>query len=75
MSELQSHHAAGKLLEAFGVGTAAIVCPIDRIGYEGVDMVLPVNEGGLGSVGKALWKEIVAIQYGLKESDWSVTCE
>jgi len=74
ISELQSHHSQGKLLEVFGVGTAAIICPVDRIGYEGEDMVMPVDEG-LGKVGKAMWDEIVAIQEGLKESDWSVTCE
>ena len=33
--------AAGRLTEAFGVGTAATVAPIAVIGYEGHDYDLP----------------------------------
>jgi branched-chain amino acid aminotransferase len=33
---------SGKLQEAFGAGTAAVVAPIDRINIEGIDYTLPV---------------------------------
>ena len=39
--EIMAALAAGKLAEAFGVGTAATVAPIAVIGYEGQDYELP----------------------------------
>ena len=45
IEEIAVAHKHGQLLDAFGVGTAATIAPIELIGYQGVDMVLPpVNE-------------------------------
>lgn len=75
MSDLVAWSAQGRLLEAFGTGTAVIVAPIGRIGFEGKDLVLPEYKGGLGPVGKALWERIVDIQEGRVEwHGWSVPC-
>jgi len=75
MSELTAWSNQGKLLEAFGVGTAVIVAPVGRIGWEGKDLVLPSEEKGLGIVGKALWERLVDIQSGKVEWEgWSVPC-
>ncbi|UOQ99222.1 branched-chain amino acid aminotransferase [Hymenobacter sp. 5317J-9] len=41
--EVMDALAAGKLEEAFGVGTAATIAPIATIGYEGHDYDLPVT--------------------------------
>ena len=66
----------GRLLEAFSVGTAAVVAAIGRIGYEGKDIVLPEHEGGLGPVGRGLYDRLTAIQEGRFEwQGWSVPCE
>lgn len=75
MHELAAWSAEGKLLEAFGVGTAVIVAPVGRIGWEGKDLVLPSEKTGLGVVGKALWERVVDIQVGKFEwQGWSVPC-
>ena len=54
------------------LGTAAIVSPIDRIGYQGRDIEIPVEEDGMGPVSRPIWIELVARQTGEIESDWSV---
>ncbi len=51
----------GKITEAFGAGTAAVIAPISHIGYEGVDYALPVVNAE-GSVAKRLYTEIDAIK-------------
>ena len=59
-------------VEAFCVGTAAIVAPVDRIGYDDQDIVLPSNT----PVADALHERIISIQEGRFEwRDWSVKCE
>lgn len=64
-----------KLLEAFGVATAAIVAPVGRIGFEGQDIFLKEKDG-LGPVARALKTRLVEIQEGkVPWKNWSVTCE
>lgn len=53
-------------------GTAAIVCPVKRIGYRGDDITIPVGEDGLGPLTKAILNEISGRQVGIIPSDWSV---
>jgi branched-chain amino acid aminotransferase len=54
------------------LGTAAIVSPINKIGYQGKDIEIPVDEDGMGPVSRPIWTELVARQTGEIESDWSV---
>lgn len=76
MAEVQSWVARGQLLEAFGVGTAVLVAPVGRIGYQGRDIDLPKYPGVLGPVGSSLWKMLVDIQTGrVQWDDWSVICQ
>jgi branched-chain amino acid aminotransferase len=96
LTDLERFNNAGALVEAFGAGTAAVICPVGRIGVrqpcvspssspcvdgEGdggvvTDIVLPEYEGGLGPVGGAMYRALVAIQEGRVEVDhWSVTCD
>ncbi|KAI0078548.1 branched-chain amino acid aminotransferase II [Panus rudis PR-1116 ss-1] len=76
MQQLVDWSEQGRLLEAFGVGTAAVVAGIGRIGFEGKDIVLPEHEGGRGPVGSAIYERIVEIQEGRFEfEDWSEKCE
>lgn len=76
ISELRQWLVQGRLLEVFAVGTAVIVVPIARIGYEGEEIILPSFEGGLGPVGRALHTRIMNIQDGRVEWDgWSVVCD
>lgn len=51
----------GKITEAFGAGTAAVIAPISHIGYDGFDYELPVVNAE-GSIAKRLYTEIDAIK-------------
>jgi branched-chain amino acid aminotransferase len=61
-----------KLNLQLDLGTAAIVSPINKIGYQGRDVNIPVEEDGMGPVSRPLWTELVGRQTGEIESDWSV---
>ena len=75
MSELDSLSTQGRILEVFGVGTAVIVAPVSRIAWKGKDILLPVQENGLGIVG-GMWRMIVDVQTGkVPFEDWSVVCD
>lgn len=53
-------------------GTAAVISPVDRIGYLGEDVLIPTGEDGMGPISKPLWQELVGRQTGVIPSDWSV---
>jgi branched-chain amino acid aminotransferase len=72
MSEVQAASKDGSLLEMFGSGTAAVISPVDRIGYMGGDVHIPIEEDGMGPVSRGIWKELVGRQVGNIDSDWSV---
>ena len=86
MSQIVVWEKEGRLLEAFGSGTAAILAGVWRVGWEGRDIIFgngmedELKEGetdvnGLGPVGKALYDQIVKIQEGrLEGHEWSVSC-
>ena len=54
------------------IGTAAVISPVDRIGYFGSDVHIPTGEGGMGPISKPIWSELVGRQTGTIPSDWSV---
>jgi branched-chain amino acid aminotransferase len=58
----------GRLNEAFGTGTAAVISPVGQITYRGEDHV--VAGGKMGELSQKLYNEIVAIQYGEKEDPY-----
>jgi len=62
VEEVVAAHAAGKLQEAFGIGTAAIIAPIACIGYHGNDLAIPT--GAPDSLAARLRTKLVAIQTG-----------
>jgi branched-chain amino acid aminotransferase len=62
IDELLAAHAAGKLTEAFGAGTAAIVAPIACIRYR--ECELPFPPAADSSVASRLRSRLVAIQTG-----------
>jgi branched-chain amino acid aminotransferase len=73
MGEIDALSTQGLILEVFGVGTAVIVAPVSRIAWKGKDIVLPVQEEGLGPIGGAMWRMIVDVQTGRTAfEDWSV---
>jgi len=54
----------GRLQEAFGTGTAAVISPVGQITFKGQDYV--VAGGKMGELSQRLYDEIVSIQYGNK---------
>ncbi|UKI13664.1 MAG: aminotransferase class IV [Clostridiales bacterium] len=46
IDELEKDYKEGKLNEAFGTGTAAVISPVGTIGYK--DDVMTINEGKMG---------------------------
>lgn len=68
---------AGRLLEAFTVGTAVVVASVGSIGVEGRETIqLPKHEGAKGPVAHAIYDRVTAIQEGREQwRDWSVVCQ
>lgn len=69
----------GRMIESFGTGTAAIVSPVDRIGYDGRDYNIPLDpdnaSAGIGKLTKRFADTLLDIQYGKTEHEWSVVVE
>jgi len=72
MPELVQASNEGRLLEAFGSGTAAVVSPIRNISYKGkmVDCGLTVDQEA-GELAQKMLGWMGARQYGDEEHDWS----
>lgn len=64
VTELVCALREGRVIEAFGAGTAATIAPIAVIGYDGVDYTLPPVEQREFS--KNVYRELEAMKRGLK---------
>lgn len=64
----------GRVYEAFGSGTAAIVSPVKSFIYENEIYNIPIDaETGAGKLTTKLLNTIMDIQYGrLKRPEWTV---
>lgn len=70
---IPSPHPRQQLLEAFGAGTAVVVCPIKAILYEGKELAVIQDEAAtVGPLTRRVWDAITDIQYGRVEHPWSV---
>lgn len=65
MQELYEAQLAGKLEEAFGTGTAAVISPIGKFAWN--DKQFIVNDGTTGQIAKRLYDTLTKIQYGQME--------
>jgi len=74
MSELLTARDEGRLREAFGAGTAAVISPVKSILYKGEDIDFPTGED-IGPLAKRMWDQLLGIQYGRIEHEWSVPVE
>ncbi len=71
IEELYAAHAAGKLDEAFGTGTAAVISPIGEFNWNGSSIT--VNEGKIGPVAAKVYETITGIQSGDMEDTFGWT--
>jgi branched-chain amino acid aminotransferase len=62
---------SGRITEVFGMGTAAVICPVNRFGYHGRDYV--INNGEVGPVSQDLYKRLTDIQYGRADDPFGWT--
>ncbi len=71
VEELGEALAAGKLDEAWGCGTAAVVSPIGELCYKGEKFV--INNGKIGPVTAHLYDTLTSIQWGQREDPYGWT--
>jgi branched-chain amino acid aminotransferase len=62
VNEMLADVASGKITEAFGCGTAAVISPIGKFGYQDKEYI--INNYEVGPVSKWLYQELTDIQYG-----------
>ena len=65
LDELITAHGEGRLEEAFGSGTAAVISPIGVLAINGKTLTL--SDGKIGELSKRLYDTITGIQYGERE--------
>ena len=65
ITEIVDAHAAGRLEEIFGSGTAAVISPVGEIKYG--ERIITVGEGKVGPMAEKFYKTITDIQFGKEE--------
>lgn len=73
IQELYDAHAQGKLEEAFGTGTAAVISPIGVLNYNG--QIISINDGKTGDLSAKIYHTITGIQSGALEDNFGWTVE
>ncbi len=73
IDEVAEAAKAGKLEEAFGTGTAAVISPIGELLYNDYNMI--INNGEIGEVSQMLYDELTGIQWGRKPDVFNWTVE
>ena len=63
----------GRLEEAWGCGTAAVVSPIGRLMYQEVEYV--INNEQIGEITKKLYDILTGIQWGKSEDTFGWICK
>ena len=63
-----------RIYEAFGAGTAAIVCPVQSFNYGGETYQIPIDqEKGAGKLTQRALKMMLDLQYGVtKRPEWQL---
>ncbi|EXJ58647.1 branched-chain amino acid aminotransferase [Cladophialophora yegresii CBS 114405] len=78
MQEVIEAQTEGRLIEAFGAGTAFFIAPVQDIHFRGLDLVLPLGqtEGKQGDeFAMKVKRALKDIMYGQLEDDWGVVVE
>jgi len=71
LDEVIDAYNAGKLNEAFGTGTAAVVSPMGLLDTGDVQMT--INNGEIGEVAQKLYDTLTGIQWGRVSDDFGWT--
>ena len=62
VEEVVNAYRAGKLQEAFGTGTAAVISPIGELNDNGY--IMTINQGKIGPIAQELYDTLTGIQWG-----------
>lgn len=74
MAELGTAEEEGRLLEVFGSGTAAVICPVKMIFWRERHLRCGLKDGQeVGNLAKKLRMWIEDRQYGDEEHEWGMT--
>ncbi len=68
IDEIISASKEGRLKEAFGTGTAAVIAPVGEIRHNDTSII--INKGKIGAFSQKLFDEITGIQYGEKKDEF-----
>ncbi len=71
IDEIARAHKEGRLCEAFGTGTAAVISPIGELNNNGEKMIL--NDGKIGPISQKLYDNLTGIQWGRQADTFSWT--
>jgi branched-chain amino acid aminotransferase len=71
IQEIYEAHAQGKLDEAFGTGTAAVISPIGELNYDG--HIININNGEIGQTSAKIYDTITGIQNGIIDDTFAWT--
>lgn len=69
IDEIIEAHKNGKLDEAFGTGTAAVVSPVGKLSYKGVEYI--IGSGETGKITQMLYDKLTGIQKGRYEDKFN----
>jgi len=76
MHEVIDAIESGRMIEAFGTGTAAVVSPVNNIHFLDKDYAIPLDSSDptakIGKLTGAIWQAITDIQYGRVNHEWGV---
>ncbi|KAJ1997946.1 branched-chain-amino-acid transaminase bat2 [Coemansia thaxteri] len=76
MPEVVAALEEGRMLEAFGAGTACVICSVSEVLYEGRQLAIPVDPANpdavFGPMTKRLRDELLDIQYAKTPSPWTI---
>lgn len=75
MQEIVDAVKEGRIVEAFGAGTAYFVSPVSVIHFKDEDLEIPMAEGHTGVYAEKLHDWLVDIMYGNVEHPWGVVLE
>jgi branched-chain amino acid aminotransferase len=71
MHEVVRDIEAGRVTEAFCMGTGAVIAPVGRLGFEQRDVILNGNQPG--PVARRVYDELTGIQYGRRPDPYGWT--
>lgn len=69
IDEIYAAYEAGKLEEAFGTGTAAVISPIGELNWAG--NIIAINDGEIGTVSQLVYDTITGLQTGVLEDKFN----